>query len=224
MKDRLPGLGGEQGVDLLPWRVAEGVEVPGDELRFLLIPDQVEQAMVFDLARQVHDYQRLKAGSGEEITKAVMVTMGGLLPGVLLADHLMWLGNNGIAPIEFGTLGVSLYAAPGQKLEKPRVVQDVSISVEGQVVLGVEDLGDSGGTMNFVEEWLLSKGAAKVLKWELYVKPEALRGRRVPNFWFGQVPQDTWIIMPRERVETLMKRVPVWKERGADKGRVNASC
>jgi hypothetical protein len=34
------------------------------------------------------------------------------------------------------------------------------------------------------------------------------------DFWFGETPQDTWIITPRERVETMVKRVPVWKERG----------
>ena len=49
----------------------------------------------------------------------------------------------------------------------------------------------------------------------LYVKPAAM-DLCPADFWFGQTPQDTWIITPRERVETIVKRVPVWKERGAD--------
>jgi hypothetical protein len=53
-----------------------------------------------------------------------------------------------------------------------------------------------------------------VLTLELYTKPAA-RALCPPTFWFGETPQDTWIITPRERVETLMKRAPVWKERGA---------
>ena len=36
------------------------------------------------------------------------------------------------------------------------------------------------------------------------------------DFHFGELQQDTWIITPRETVETLIKRVPVWQERGAD--------
>ena len=46
-----------------------------------------------------------------------------------------------------------------------------------------------------------------------YLKPmakELLNNHNV--FSFGEVPQDTWIITPRERVETLMKRVKFWRE------------
>jgi len=32
---------------------------------------------------------------------------------------------------------------------------------------------------------------------------------------YGMVPKDTWIIMPREKVETLIKRVPFWRNAGA---------
>jgi hypothetical protein len=31
---------------------------------------------------------------------------------------------------------------------------------------------------------------------------------------FGWVPADTWIITPRERVETMIKRVPHWAANG----------
>jgi hypothetical protein len=33
--------------------------------------------------------------------------------------------------------------------------------------------------------------------------------------WYGNVPKDTWIIMPREKIETLIKRVPHWRDAGA---------
>jgi hypothetical protein len=33
--------------------------------------------------------------------------------------------------------------------------------------------------------------------------------------FYGHVPKDTWIITPRERVETLIKRVPYWRDKGA---------
>jgi hypothetical protein len=46
------------------------------------------------------------------------------------------------------------------------------------------------------------------------MKPAAMKTCGA-DFWFGETPQDTWIITPRERVETMVKRVPVWKERGA---------
>jgi len=34
---------------------------------------------------------------------------------------------------------------------------------------------------------------------------------------YSRVPADTWIITPRERVETMMKRVPYWAQQGASR-------
>jgi len=200
-------------IDLECWRLPKGAAVPGDTLSFLLIPDDVEAAIVFELARRVHEYQRQHQGTKAQITKAIMVTMGGLLPGVLLYDHMVQGIEEGIPQIEFGTIGVSLYEGPGKRLEKPVVVQDASIPVAGATVLVIDDLGDYGGTMDFVVSIIKEKGAHQVLTLELYTKPAAKKARPA-TFSFGEVPQDTWIITPRERVETLMKRVPVWKERG----------
>ncbi len=140
--------------------------------------------------------------------------MGGLLPGVLLYDHLVQGIDDGVPPIEFGTLGVSLYEGPGKRLENPIIVQDVSIPIDGTTTLAIDDLGDYGGTMDYVVGLLMDKGAHSVLTLELYTKPAAKKIRPA-TFSFGEVPQSTWIITPRERVETLIKRVPLWEKRGA---------
>lgn len=201
-------------IDLDYWRRPQGVVIPDDDLKFLYIPDEVESLSIFDLARQVREYQRSHAGTPQQITKAIMVTMGGLLPGVLLYDHLAHAVEPGVPQIEFGTIGVSLYEGPGKRLDNPVVVQDVSIPVTGATTLIIDDLGDYGGTMDFVARLIESKTARRVLTLEVYTKPAAKKVRPA-SFSFGEVPQDTWIITPRERVETLMKRVPVWQQRGA---------
>jgi hypoxanthine phosphoribosyltransferase len=202
------------------WRAPEGVAIPDDELRFLLVPDAVEAMAVFDLARQVHDYQQkqqAQAAGGAPITRALMATMGGMLPGILLYDHLAKARPAGTPRIDFGTIGVSLYKAPNERYDTPQVQQDVSIPIGGEVVLVIDDLGDRGGTMQFLTRYLAEKGARIVLTLALYMKPMAMRNCPA-DFYFGEVPQDTWIITPRERVETLVKRVPVWRERGANRG------
>ena len=200
--------------DLTTWRKPEGVAIPGDELRFLFIPDQIESDIVFELARLILAYQQQHKDTPQAITKAVMVSMGGLLPGVLLYDHLVEGRSPEMPDVEFGTIGVSLYAGPGQRLDKPEVVQDVSIPVDGATVLAIDDLGDFGRTMSFVVEIIRRKGAREVLTLELYSKPAAQK-HRPATFSFGEAPQNTWIITPRERVETLMKRVPLWRKQGA---------
>jgi hypoxanthine phosphoribosyltransferase len=196
------------------WRQPEGIAIPDDELRFLFVPDDVEAAIVFDLAQQVHAYQQQHTGTARQITKAVMVSMGGLLPGVLLYDHLVEGRFVKSPPIEFGTIGVTLYEGPGKRLKQPQVMQKVSIAVEGATTLVIDDLGDFGGTMDFVATILERAGAHEVLTLQLYSKPAANR-LRPATFSFGEIPQHTWVITPRERVETMMKRVPLWLARGA---------
>jgi hypoxanthine phosphoribosyltransferase len=203
-----------QDVDLDFWRKPEGVAVPDDELSFLLVPDVVEAAACLFLAKQVHAYQKDHQNSSEQITRSLMVTMGGLLPSVLLYDHLVEGRAGSIPKIEFGTIGVSLYKGPGERYENPLVQHGISIPVSGETVLVIDDLGDGGGTMQFLTRYILDSGAHKVLNLALYMKPKALELTGA-DFYFGEAPQDTWIITPRERVETLMKRIPVWKERGA---------
>lgn len=201
-------------IDLNFWRKPESVQIPDDNLRFLLIPDAVEAAAMFELAKQVHEYQKSHPNETEQITSALMVTMGGLLPSVLLFDHLVE-GRYALVPkIEFGTVGISLYRGPGERYDNPLVQHGISIPVSGRTVLIIDDLADYGGTMNFLKKYVAESGARKVLTLAMYTKPAAQKLSPI-DFCFGETPQDTWIITPRERVETLVKRVPVWKQQGA---------
>jgi hypoxanthine phosphoribosyltransferase len=201
-------------IDIDFWRAPEGVTVPDDELCFLLVPDAVEALAVFELSQQVHRYQLAQLPDGAPITQALMATMGGLLPGILLYDHLAQGRLPGTPPIEFGTIGVSLYKGPDERCDSPQVKHDLSITVQNEIVLVIDDLGDRGDTMQFLTQYIAGKGAKSVLTLSLYMKPMATRNCPV-DFFFGEVGQDTWIITPREYVETMVKRVPVWKERGA---------
>lgn len=201
-------------IDLDYWRNPVGVTVPDDELSFLLVPGEVEAAVCFELARQVHDYQERMKGKQGAITQALMVTMGGLLPGILLYDHLVGGRHSITSEIQFGAIGVSGYKGPGEQYEQPLIRHEISIPVKGHTVLVIDDLGDGGGTLQLLSEYVLDSGAEKVLVLALYMKPKAMQVCAA-DFFFGEVQQDTWIITPRERIETLMKRVPVWKRRGA---------
>ncbi|NDJ77868.1 MAG: hypothetical protein GYB65_16585, partial [Chloroflexi bacterium] len=160
-------------------------------------------------------YQIDNIRTKDQITHAVMITMGALLPGVLLHDHLAWTLNKNIPPIAFGTLGVKYYAGPGQPLDEPRVIHPLSMDVSGRVVGVVEDLVDLGGTAHFVAQHLVEDhGARKIVLIAPYLKSTNVI-EAMDVIYYGLVPKDTWIITPRERVETLIKRVPHWRDNGA---------
>ena len=137
-----------------------------------------------------------------------------MLRGILLYDHLVQGRSSHHPAITFGTVGISLYKGPGEQLEHPHVHQDISIAIAGETVLLVDDLIDRGGTMRFLTDHVLQAGAKKSLRLVLYMKPAAADYGGA-DFYFGQLSQDTWLITPREQVETMVKRVPVWRERGA---------
>jgi hypoxanthine phosphoribosyltransferase len=201
-------------IDIDFWRAPEGVAVPDDELTFLLVPDAVEARVVFELSRQVHQYQQAQSSDGSAITCALMAAMGGMLPGVLLYDHLVEGRPQGTLPMAFGTIDISLYKGPNERYESPLVRQDFSIPVRDETVLIIDDLIDRGGTMEFLMQHAAKAGAKNVLTLALYMKPLAMQTCPA-DFFFGELHQDTWIITPRELVETMVKRVPVWKDRGA---------
>lgn len=205
----------EDQIDVNFWKQPEGVAVNFDTLRFLYVPDHVSAFIASQIARQVYRYQIDNISTKEQITHAVMITMGGLLPGVMLHDHLAWTLNKNIPPIDFGTMGVKYYAGPGQPLDKPEINHPLSIDVTDRVIGVVEDLVDLGGTAKFVAKHLTEeRGARKIVLIAPYLKStEVINTMEV--IYFGLVPKDTWIITPREKVETLVKRVPFWRENGA---------
>jgi hypoxanthine phosphoribosyltransferase len=202
-------------IDVEFWKNPSGVVVEFDTLKFLYIPDYIETFIMTQLARQVYRYQIDNISTKAQITDAVMITMGGLLPGVLLHDHLAWSLNKNIPAINFGTLGIKYYAGPGQPLDEPRIVHPLSIDVKDKVVGVVDDLVDLGGTAKFVANYLMQdKGARTMVLIAPFLKnPNITNSMNV--IYFGHVPKDTWIITPREKVETLIKRVPFWRDNGA---------
>lgn len=202
-------------IDAEFWKNPTGVPVEFDTLKFLYIPDHVMTYIASQLARAVYRYQIDNIATKHQITHAVMITMGGMLPGVLLHDHLAWTLNKNIPPIAFGTMGVKYYAGPGEPLDEPHILHQLSIDVTDKVVGVIEDLVDLGGTARFVARYLKEeKGATKVVLIAPYLK-SAISAEDMSVISYGNVPKDTWIIMPREKVETLIKRVPHWRDNGA---------
>lgn len=200
------------------WQNPVGVDILHDPLKFLYITDEAEHMMVSWLAKRVFEYQQANVGTEREFTKMIMITMGALLPGVLLQDYISHCATPEMPHIEFGTFGVRCYLGPGQPLQYPEIVQPLSIDVRGHTVGMVEDLIDLGGTARFVRDTLTSPeyGARDVVIIAPYRKSAAATDQ-MDAITFGLVPKDTWVITPRERVETMVKRVPFWAQNGADK-------
>jgi xanthine phosphoribosyltransferase len=112
----------------------------------------------------------------------VAITRGGLVPAAIVAREL------GIRVIE--TVSVASYDYDKQgtiSVLKP-VAPDIVAKDQGQGVLIVDDLVDTGATARVVREILPKAHFATV-----YAKPS---GRPLVDTFVTEVSQDTWIYLP----------------------------
>ncbi|WP_117354126.1 phosphoribosyltransferase family protein [Acidilobus sp. 7A] len=115
----------------------------------------------------------------------VCIMRGGLIPGRLLADRL------GIDDI--GTIEVKLYISPGQRMERPFLRQPLTLPIKDRKVLLVDDVSDSGLTLQFAVQALSLYMPSDIRTAALYVKPWT---KLVPDYYAEQV--NKWIIFPWE--------------------------
>jgi hypoxanthine phosphoribosyltransferase len=125
------------------------------------------------------DEQRLQeriAALGETITRdyaGKLLTLVGVLKGSLffLAD----LARAIDLPLTLDLLGVSSYAGGTETTGEVRITSDVARPLAGQDVLVVEDIVDTGLTMNFLLDNLRARQPASLKVCSLLVKPARAR-------------------------------------------------
>ncbi|MGC9209760.1 MAG: phosphoribosyltransferase family protein [Acidilobus sp.] len=115
----------------------------------------------------------------------VGIMRGGVIPGRLLADKL------GVEDI--GVMEVKLYISAGQRGERPFLRQPLTLSIKDKRVLLVDDVSDSGLTLQFAVQALSLYMPAEVRTATLYIKPWT---KYVPDYYAEQV--NKWIIFPWE--------------------------
>ncbi len=97
----------------------------------------------------------------------------GILRGsfMFLADLVRDLYQHGVHPrIDFITL--ESYGSGTESSGTVRITKDITVDVNGAVVLLIDDILDTGRTLSFARQLMKDKGAARVLTCALLDKPE----------------------------------------------------
>jgi len=153
-----------------------------DGLRFIA-PDWCDiYDMLLALSRRI-----VEGGLNPDII--VGISMGGLIPAAVLADLL---------GLELDAVGVRFYQGVGERGERPHIVQDVSADLGGKLVLVVDDVADSGHTLEAVREYVQGRGARGLVVCTLHYKPWSVVK---PDIHMEET--EAWIIYPWERNEAL---------------------
>ena len=119
----------------------------------------------------------------------VAVARGGTIPARILSDLLD-------AP--YASIQVKLYTDIAHAGATPQIMQPLNVSVADKRVLLVDDIADSGRTLQFVSTHLKEQGAAEVQTATLYFKPGC---SVTPDYY--QKTTDNWVVFPWEYKETL---------------------
>jgi len=120
----------------------------------------------------------------------VGVSRGGLVPARVLADLLE-------VP-QLGTLQVEFYVGLGETSAAPVLKQHLALPVAGRRILLVDDITDSGRSLELAKGYLLSQGAAELRVAVLYYKPRSIVK---PDYYARETQR--WVVFPWEARQTL---------------------
>jgi hypoxanthine phosphoribosyltransferase len=142
--------------------------------------------------------------SGFKPNIIVGITRGGWIPARILSDLLE-------IP-DLATVRVEFYLGVAETLNEPALTQGVSAGVSGKKALVVDDVADTGKSLQLAKEHLLRQGAAEVRIATLYYKPFSVIK---PDYY--EMETRRWVVFPWDMKETARKIV----EKHQDKRAIN---
>ena len=132
--------------------------------------------------------------SDEKPDALVLIAKGGLIPGRILADF--------IKVDDMGFVEVKFYRGIGVRGERPYLKFTMLPPLTNRDVLIVDDVVDSGRTMQLVVEYISSFKARSIRTLAIYVKPWS---SYIPDYYYAQI--DKWVVFPWEICEAVREGV-----------------
>jgi hypoxanthine phosphoribosyltransferase len=122
----------------------------------------------------------------------IAIAKGGLIPARILTDLLEIQ--------EFGYIQIEFYKDINLTRQEPTLKQNLTNQVLGKKTLLVDDIADTGRSLNLAKIHLQQQGASQIKTATLYQKPQS---SITPDFYEKQTT--SWVVFPWETKETLRK-------------------
>ncbi len=120
----------------------------------------------------------------------VGVSRGGWPPARVMSDLL---GN-----VELANVRVEFYRGVAETGSKPIITQPLSMPVKGKKVLIMDDVADTGKSLELVKKHVLEHKVSEVKIATIYYKPWSII---MPDYYIRVTRR--WVIFPWERKETV---------------------
>ena len=131
----------------------------------------------------------------------VGVSRGGWPPARVLSD---FLDNPNLANVK-----AEFYLGVAETKMEPILTQPVSMAVAGKKVLIVDEVADTGKSLELVKKHVIEQGACEVKIATVYYKPWSVV---IPDYYGKETSR--WIVFPWEIKETIRKIVKKCREKG----------
>ena len=139
--------------------------------------------------------------NGYEADIVVAISRGGFDPARILCDQL---GVRRLASVQ-----VEFYSGIQDTAEKPRIVYPLNANVTGKSVLVIDDVSDTGVSLEAAREHILEQGPGDLKVATLHIKPwTSFR----PDYHASET--EAWIVYPWEPVESVRSIAEKLEENG----------
>lgn len=125
------------------------------------------------------------------------VSRGGLVPARILSD--LFLADE--LKVTLAIMQIGFYSGIDKTNKEPIIYQDLPGHVYGKKILLVDDVADSGVSLDFALQYLRMKKPAEIMVGTLYYKPWS---SFKPDFFIEET--SSWIVFPHERMEFIAEQ------------------
>lgn len=165
-----------------------------------------------------HDAVTYEVPTWEELTDLIFVVAQKITADNLKFDRIVSLAKGGwpmartLADFldirDASSIGTRLYSGINEQLENLEIYQDLH-DIKSERILLLDDVSDTGKTLHFIHEHILSLGAASVTTATVYYKPHSIFR---PDYFSEET--SSWIIFPYEVIEASVLLNDTWKKQG----------
>jgi hypothetical protein len=167
------------------------VQFPDDPMQYEVVTWDQLTNLIFLVAQKI-------TADNLHFDRIVSLAKGGWPMARTLADFLKVR--------EASSIGTRSYTGIGERATKLEVYQDLH-EIKGEKLLLLDDVSDTGKTLEFALEYLQKRGADSVSTATVYYKPHSIFK---PNYFAKET--SSWIIFPYEIIETSILLHDRWQK------------
>lgn len=92
--------------------------------------------------------------------------------------------------LEIDLMSLSSYGNSDTSSGKVKITKDIELDITGRRVIVVEDIIDSGTTLNYLKNYFINQEAKSVETISLFIKEKSLNLKTLPDRYLIKVPDD----------------------------------